>query len=115
MRTIIAGSRDIDFNLSTLCEAIANSGFAITEVISGGARGADRLGEVWAGINKLPCTQFLPDWTTHGKAAGILRNKRMAEYAEALIALWDGESRGTQNMIDEARKRGLKVYVHQSI
>ncbi len=114
MRTVIAGSRTFN-SLSQLCEAVAASGFVISEVVSGGARGADRLGETWATLNKIPCARFLPDWTTHGKAAGIIRNKEMAAYAEALIALWDGQSRGTKNMIEEARKRGLKVYVHKDV
>jgi hypothetical protein len=54
---------------------------------------------------------FPADWKTHGKAAGPIRNRQMAKNAEALIALWDGNSRGTKNMIETATKLGLKVYV----
>ena len=54
---------------------------------------------------------FPADWDKYGKRAGYLRNVQMAEYADALLAFWDGESRGTKNMIDEALSRGLKVGV----
>ncbi len=111
MKVIIAGGREVT-NPQALTRAIADSGFEITEVVSGGARGADYLGQLWAEENGIPLRHFLPDWLTHGKSGGPIRNRKMAEYAEALIALWDGSSRGTKNMIEEAKKRGLKVHVH---
>lgn len=112
MKTIIAGSRDItDYKL--LEKAIKDSGFKITEVFSGLARGVDRLGEIYAKKNNLQVVPFLANWTGLGKKAGILRNIKMAEQADALIALWDGESRGTAHMISEARRKGLKVYVEE--
>ena len=110
MKTIIAGSRNIE-NANAVQEAIMESKFAITEVVSGGAVGIDQLGEDWARRNNVRMTRFMPEWTTYGKAAGIIRNGQMAKYADALIAVWDGKSRGTKNMIDEAKKLGLKVYV----
>lgn len=113
VRTIIAGSREFNCGLITLRDAVAASGFTITEVVSGGARGVDQIGETWASLHSLPIKRFRPDWKYFGKKAGPIRNREMAEYAEALIALWDGESRGTRNMIEEAEKRGLKVYVHK--
>jgi glycerophosphoryl diester phosphodiesterase len=111
MKTIITGGRDV-INPELLEKAIMQSRFAITEVVCGGARGADDLGQKWAGNgNLIPVKLFPPEWNRYGKAAGMVRNKEMAEYADALIALWDGASKGTKNMIGLASKRGLKVYV----
>lgn len=110
MRTIIAGSRDITY-IGFVKEAVAESRFNITEIISGGARGVDLLAERYAAQNNIPCRVFEADWNTHKKAAGPIRNAEMAKHADALIAIWDGESRGTRNMIETATKKGLKVYI----
>lgn len=111
MKVIIAGGRDIT-DPALVFEAIRASGFEIGEVVSGGAKGVDSIGEDWAIANGRPIKWFHADWTKHGRAAGPIRNRQMAEYADALIAVWDGKSRGTKNMIEEATRRGLKVYVH---
>jgi hypothetical protein len=112
LKTIIAGSRNIT-DYSVLETAIAASSFTITEVISGGARGVDSLGEWFANKNNLPLTIMNAEWGKYGKSAGIRRNEEMAEVGEALIALWDGESRGTAHMINCARRKGLEVFVWQ--
>lgn len=113
MKTIIAGSRGVtDYNI--VLEAIKQSGFEITEVVSGTARGVDKLGERYAVENVIPITRFVPDWNKYGKRAGFLRNAEMGDYAEALVAVWDGESRGTKQMIDYATKKGLKVFVYET-
>lgn len=109
MRVIVAGSRTIRDRV-LVDKAIKDSGFEITELVSGCAQGVDQLGEWWANRNKIPIRKFPAVWSM-GRSAGIQRNIQMANYAEALIAVWDGTSRGTKHMIDEARKRGLKVYV----
>ena len=111
MKTIIAGSRTITDPI-VIAAAITASGFDVTLVVSGGCRGADLAGENWAMLHGIPVKQFPAPWRQHGLSAGPIRNKAMADYADALIAVWDGVSRGTKNMIQEARKRGLKVYVH---
>lgn len=111
MKTIIAGSRSISL-LSDIRRAVDSSGFKITEVVSGGARGADALGEMYANAKGIPVKLFPADWNKYGKSAGPVRNAQMAAYAEALIAVWDGESRGTKNMIEQAKLKGLAVYVH---
>lgn len=114
MKTIIAGSRTITDSLEVEA-AIKDSGFTITEVLCGGAVGADALGKIWAVKNNIPVKLFLPDWTTYGKSAGPLRNTQMATYVGetgALIALWDGVSKGTQDMIQKAEKFNLKMYIH---
>lgn len=110
MRTIIAGSRGCT-DMGELLAAIADCGWFPTTVISGTARGADRLGEIWANEERVPCERFPPDWGRHGKSAGYKRNEKMADNAEALIALWDGASVGTRHMIDIAQRKGLKVHV----
>jgi hypothetical protein len=118
MKCIIAGSRGIT-SYDTLQAALAACPFTdnIKEVVSGGARGADHLGEMWATHSGLELTCMPAKWAMHGRAAGPVRNREMAKYAAtckdggALIALWDGSSRGTRNMIDEAKLHGLRVFV----
>ena len=71
------------------------------------------MGELWAGDNGIPVKQFRPDWGRFGRAAGIYRNAEMADYADGAIILWDGESRGTLDMIDKMRRAGkpLEVWI----
>lgn len=112
MKTIIAGSRSITFYdrvevATRLCP------WNITEVVSGTAYGVDKLGERWALYHNTPLKRFPADWNKFGKRAGYLRNEQMADYADALIAIWDGKSKGTGHMIDIAKRKGLKVYVHE--
>lgn len=112
MKTIIAGSRKItDYKIVET--AWFASHFEMTEVVSGCAPGVDRLGEILADDLGLPVKRFPADWKTYPKAAGPIRNKQMGDYADALIAIWDGKSTGTKHMIDYATKKGLKVYVYQ--
>lgn len=114
MKVIIAGSRGItDLNLliKAVNKAYDEEGISVWEIISGGARGVDQLAEDFAKQTDIPITIMLADWVTHGKKAGILRNIDMANSgAEALIALWDGESKGTGAMINIAKRKGLKVF-----
>ncbi len=113
--------------------AVKESGFSITQVVCGCAMGIDLAGYSWARCEKIP-VEFYPAWdgqvewaqreqypeeavifpSVAGKAAGPARNRVMAMNAEALIAVWDGKSPGTKNMIDEATKRGLKVHVSRT-
>lgn len=126
MRTIIAGSRDIlDYN--TVEAAINESGFEITEVVSGRAQGVDTLGEEWADNHGIDIQPFPADWdnletpgavikvNSYGKKynvkAGFDRNQVMADYAEALIAVTNG-SGGTDDMIKKARAGGLKLFIY---
>jgi hypothetical protein len=104
MRTIIAGSRDID-DKKLLESAIAESKFNITIVVCGEARGIDWLGKEWAINHDIPVHSFPANWSLHGKSAGFIRNTEMAENADALIAVWDGESRGTKMMIDHCEEK----------
>ena len=114
-RVIIAGTRDFadyealktyaDYKLSRIEDSI--------EIVSGGSRGADTLGEQYAREKGYSIKRFPADWEKYGRSAGPRRNEAMARYADALLAYWDGESRGTKNMIELAKGNGLKVGVFQ--
>lgn len=80
-------------------------------VISGHARGADSLGEKYASDEDLDLEIYPADWKKYGKSAGFMRNKQMADIADAVIAFWNGESHGTKHMIDIAEEKGLNVRV----
>jgi hypothetical protein len=114
MKVIIAGSRTIkdSAHLMVALNLAKEMGIEITEVVSGGAAGADRLGEAYAVGKGLPIKKFLPDWNKHGRAAGPIRNKEMVKYADALIALWDGHSTGTSTTIMYAQDKGIKICVY---
>lgn len=109
MRVIVAGSRDVQ-DLAAVERAIEKSGFQVTEVVSGTAKGADSLGEVWAIQRGIPIMRFPANWNL-GLQAGPMRNQRMAEYGEALVAVWKNSSSGTADMIRRASERGLPVFV----
>lgn len=83
----------------------------IAEVVSGTANGADLAGEAWAAECSIPLRRFPADWDKHGKVAGKLRNREMADYADALLAFWDGMSSGTADMVCRMVARGKPVKV----
>lgn len=112
MKVIIAGGRDFnDFSLlkETCDRALIN--LVDVEIVSGGAKGADLLGEKYATESGYPCKSFPADWEKYGKAAGYKRNAEMAKYANCLIAFWDGKSKGTQHMINIAKNNGLQIKI----
>ena len=122
LRIIIAGSRDFnDYELlkKSAIEIITKKTMLpdLTRIVSGGARGADTLGERFANEMGLEISRFIPDWDGLGKRAGYVRNAEMAKFAVEddnngmLIAFWDGQSRGTKHMIDLAKRYGLEVHV----
>lgn len=110
MRTIIAGSRTIT-DIMYLRLAMQKCGWTPSLVISGTARGVDTLGEQWAEENNIPVARFPAAWSVYGKRAGYIRNEQMADNADALVALWDNVSRGTQHMIGIARSKKLRVFI----
>lgn len=113
-KVIIAGGRDFknypllrgycDYYLSNKI----SQGYTI-EIISGKAKGADTLGEDYALERGYKVISFPADWNTHHLAAGSIRNGEMAEYGDALIAFWDGKSKGTKDMIKQATNKGMMV------
>ena len=94
---IIAGGRDFDNydNLVKVLDKLPKP----KEIVSGKARGADSLGEVYALDHGITVAEFPADWDKFGKSAGHVRNQQMADYADILVAFWDGESKGTKSMI----------------
>jgi len=130
MRVIIAGGREItDYN--EVCRAIRDSEFPITQIVHGAARGVDLLGLRYAIEHGIPHVAYPADWDNldapgavirtnrfgkpYNVVAGHQRNALMAANADALIAIWDGESKGTANMIQLAKSqkpRRLRLYIH---
>lgn len=126
MKLIIAGTRSFkdraifDRELNKLI--VANK-WKVTEVVSGGCQGADRLGETWAATHGIPCRIFGARWDKNGKSAGPTRNQRIAKYVavakdetgkgqveNALVVFWDQKSPGTANMMTEANNLDIPVY-----
>lgn len=113
MKAIIAGSRDFhdyDFMEAKLVGMFLSTDYP-TQIISGTARGADRLGEQFAKSFDIELVLVEANWKTEGKKAGVLRNIRMAEKADILLAFWDGKSKGTRHMINTALEKNLEVHV----
>lgn len=109
-RVIIAGGKDI-VSYQTVCDAVGGSGFYIDRILSGGAAGVDTNAKRYAMEHLIPFTEYPAQWDKFGRAAGPIRNTEMALHADALIAIWDGESKGTGSMIRIAHQHGLRVYV----
>ena len=117
-KVIIAGSRT--FNDYDLLRQYADMKLSSVsqreeiEIVSGCARGADALGERYAAERGYPVKRFPADWQQHGRSAGYRRNQAMAQYADALIAFWDGQSRGTMHMIALAKEHSLMIGVKKT-
>lgn len=101
MKIAIIGSRTITaIDLEALVPPEA------TQIISGGARGVDALARAYAAAHGLPCTELLPDYARHGRGAPLRRNQAIVAAADAVIAIWDGASRGTASVIAECERSG---------
>ncbi len=112
MKLIIAGSRTFTNyqKLKQICDHFLQDQNNI-EIVSGTCRGADQLGEQYAKERGYKITKFPANWNKYGKAAGPKRNQQMANYADALIAFWDGKSKGTNNMIQLANRYNLDILI----
>ena len=101
----------IYFDKKTLLLPPINHSRGLTIILSGLAKGADTLAVRYADEQDFQCLGYTADWGQFGKSAGIRRNAQMADNADALIAFWDGSSRGTKNMIEQAQAKGLQIRI----
>lgn len=119
IRVLIAGSRDFnDFELLDKAVKHYLKQYGLhrqdIEIVSGGARGADKLGEQFANKYSIKLTIFPADWNTYGKSAGYIRNEQMIKYigdTGIVFAFWDGQSHGTAHTIKLANKYNIKVHI----
>ena len=110
-KVIVAGSRTITDSKS-INEILERYCYSDVEIVSGGAQGVDKIGEDYGNVWSLPVKIFPADWKQHDKAAGPIRNEEMAQYADVLVAFWDGKSKGTRDMINRALNHNLEVHVY---
>ena len=110
MKTAIIGSRTTTPASYEKLKQTADE-LGTTHIISGGATGADALAERYAQETGKPLTVFKPDWEKHGKAAGPIRNRAIIESADLVLALWDGQSKGTADSLKKAKALGKKTRI----
>lgn len=108
MKVAVIGSRDF-YGYDLVKETLST--IDITLLISGGAKGADSLGEQYANENNIETLIFKPDWKKHGPAAGPIRNTDIVNNANIIVAFWDGESKGTKDSITKAEKLNKEVVI----
>jgi hypothetical protein len=110
----VIGSRDFS-NYAQLADEldrfVQNEGQPITEIVSGGAAGADTLAERYARERGIPLRVFRPDYAAHGRAAPLIRNQAIIDAATCVLAFWNGHSKGTAHSLRLARKRGIRLIV----
>jgi len=109
MKVAVIGSRT--FNDYEKVVSVLNDIPNITKIVSGGAKGADYLGEKYAYYNTIPKIIHLPEWDKYGKKAGFVRNKLIVDDADIVVAFWDGISLGTKSSIEYANKTSKKVVI----
>ena len=107
MKVAIIGSRNL--RIINLEDYITQE---VTEIVSGGARGIDTCAREYAKVHNLKLTEFLPEYSKYGKAAPLKRNIQIINYADEIIAFWDGKSTGTKHVIVNCKKQNKKVTVH---
>lgn len=113
-KIIVAGSRgfnDYDLLEKELTKILWGKSTRSTMIVSGTARGADKLGELYAKNHGCEVALFPAEWDKYGKSAGYRRNADMAKFADACVVFWDGISKGTKHMIDLANKEGLELHI----
>lgn len=110
MNVVVAGGRDFT-NTTLVFNKLKNLLNTNDVIISGHASGADKIGEAYARVYHMQVKLFPAEWDKYGKSAGPIRNRKMAEIADLVIAFWDLESRGTKSMIKEALRLNKKLLV----
>ncbi len=115
MKIVVSGSRDYDNYdeaKSYIEKCIQKTDVDKVVILSGGCRGADMLGERYAKEKGYTVERVIPEWSKYGKAAGIVRNRKMAEAADLAICFWNGKSKGTKMMIEYTKKLNKKIIVY---
>src|SRR3990170_5138293 len=115
MKLVIAGSRNLKNmeDLETAIEKYILPHYDIDLIIHGGAIGIDQLAGKYAAIHNIPCSGIKPKYLSNfDRGAPLRRNQEMAEQGDLLLAVWDGESRGTKHMIECMNKLNKPVFVH---
>ena len=107
MKVAIIGSRNLVIN--DLQNYLPET---VTEIVSGGAKGIDACAKEYALAHGLKLTEFLPEYAKYGRSAPLKRNLQIIEYADEVIAFWDGKSAGTKYVIDNCRKMNKKITVN---
>lgn len=110
MRAAIIGSRSFN-DYSLVLETLLEYENVITIIVSGGAKGADTLGERWAKEKNKEILIFYPDWGKYGKSAGFIRNKDIIENSDIVFAFWDGMSKGTKSSIELSIKLNKELKI----
>ena len=113
MKLSIIGSRtfnDYEIAKQVIFDILYINNYEITEIISGGAKGADALGKRYAMMHDIPFVEYKPDWSI-GKHAGLLRNTLIIENSDIVIAFWDGKSKGTVDGIKKAKRLNKILHV----
>lgn len=106
MRIAIIGSRNIE--IRNFAKYLPGD---TTEIVSGGAKGVDKCAREYAESNNIKITEFLPEYAKYGRTAPLKRNIQIIEYADEVLAFWDGQSKGTKHVIDSCKKLGKKISV----
>lgn len=107
MKVAIVGSRGLQ--VAHLVTYLPDD---VTEIVSGGAKGVDTCARAYAQSHQIKLTEFLPDYRKYGRSAPLKRNISIIEYADLVLAFWDGTSHGTKFVIDNCKKRGIPVRVY---
>ena len=112
MKLAVVGSRGFDNYdiLSTVIDHLRNI-YVIDTIVSGGAKGADLLSEVYAADNNIKMTVYLADWNKHGKGAGYIRNFTIWDNSDFGVAFWDGFSKGTAHSFKISEKQNKELFV----
>jgi hypothetical protein len=113
MKLAVIGSRTLKGSKvkAVIEHVIAKAKNEIKEIVTGGANGVDAQAEAFAKAKGLCCTVFLPDYEAHGKRAPLIRNLKIVEECDALLAIWDGKSKGTAHTIRAAKRAGKPVLI----
>lgn len=108
MKLAVIGSRNV--SVKNIGDYLPEG---VDEIVSGGAKGADLAAAQYAREHGIPLTEFLPDYRRYGRAAPLIRNEEIAAYADAVLAFWDGKSRGTMDTVRRFRGKDKPVTVKE--